>query len=384
MKKPHFKLKKRTKIKIIGLNQERIINDVSKNYYLYNINRIEKNLTELEVENKDYQKVKGLFCAAGLKVEHVYSKGFLPFFVISIKSYGVIFAIMLSILVYIFQFQNIWQIKVFGNEKVESSQIISFVGQNFSLNKSKIDEKAIENALKEQFFDISSISVAIVGQSLIINIYEKNIPEELQGQFLPICSNFDGRITKLNLIQGTLAVKVNQIVQKGDVLVYPYIIDSQGEKRDIKAEAEIYADVWILGEAMHSESFYQTSRTGQAFEVNKILIFGMPIYSSQAEVPFADFQLESKTIALSKNNILPLLLQKDVYYQTETTLVEKPFEEVKADKIEEAKQKALTYLLDYDIIKNEDIIVNCNAGIYYIKYLITVNRMIGEQDGDIV
>lgn len=371
------KIKNLSKVRIKGLNQERTISKIAKESNLYNLNRIEKSISEFEVKNSDLKKVRSQFQSQGFEVEILSNNGFSPFLKRFCGNLGVLIAIVVSFVVYILQFGIIWQVKVFGTEVLNNNEITSYISQNFSKFKGEIDTKQVEISLKENFKRISSVSVSIQGQSMVININESFYPPEMEGNFSAIYSDVDCKIVDVDLIQGTLAVAKGDIVQKGDILVYPYIIDSQGEKRDVKPEASIKAEVWLIGEIEHSDSYYQTYRTGKVLECNVISLFGLNIYSNTPKCDFESFECEESQDYLSKNNVLPLVLHKKIYFETKTELIEKSFEEVKEQKLQEAKQKALIYFQDCDIIKNEDINIISLAGVTQVEYIITVERNIG-------
>src|SRR5699024_8221798 len=102
---------------------------------------------------------------------------------------------------------------------------------------------------------------------------EAVLPEEMQGSFQPIVSDYDGMITHINLIQGTPNVKVGDIVQKGDVLVYPYVADGEGQVMPVLPRAEIKADVWLSENEVFYEYQIKQERTGRKIECGTITLF---------------------------------------------------------------------------------------------------------------
>lgn len=371
------KIKNLCRIRLKGLNQERTISNISKSCKLYNLNRIEKSISEVEVNSKDLKKVKAQLMSSGLEVEILKVSGIGQFIKRFLSFYGVIAAIVLSIGLYIFQYGYVWQIKVFGTEKLNDSEIVSFIEQNFNKHKSQIETENVELLLKENFKRISAVSVAIVGQTLVVNIYETIYPIEMEGQFSPIYAEVDCKIISTDLIQGTLCVKVGDIVRRGEVLVQPFIIDSQGQKREVVPEAKIEAEVWLIGKAEHYDSYYKTERTGKKIECGKVKLFGLEIYNNCQENTFLQSECEENSVFLSKNQILPLIYEKTVYYETKTQLIEQSFEEVKIQKVEEAKQNALIYLQEKDIIKEEIANIKSLGGVTNLEYVVTVRRNIG-------
>lgn len=262
--------KSRTVVKIKGLNQERVINTISKKMNVYNIKRQSHNVCKFEV---DYDKKKELFSilnSFNLEILHVSAQGLKWKLRRFFTSYGIILALLVCSICYTLQYGYILKIDVVGNESIDRREIVRFVDKVLpSRQKKNIDSHSLQQSLVENFEEISSVSVAIVGQTLVININEAVLPDELQTENSAIVSQFDGLITDIQLVQGTLAVDVGEIVKKGDVLVYPYIIDSQGEQREVYPKADIWADVWISGKETHYDYKITTQRTGEKIVRNE-------------------------------------------------------------------------------------------------------------------
>lgn len=370
--------KSRTIVKVKGLNQERAINNLIKKMKIYNLKRDSHNSCRFEVDYKNKKQLVSILNEHNLEVTEVSSQGFKWKVKRLITSYGLIAGMVLCSLLYALQYSYIWKIKVVGTENLKSKEVVRFVEKNLaSRRKSKIDSKAVEQSLVEKFEQVSSASVAIVGQSLIININEAILPEEMQTENNAIISNFDGIITDIKLIQGTLAVDVGEIVKKGDILVYPYIIDSQGEEREVFPKAEIWADVWLKGNETHYDYSIETQRTGNSIIVSEVYLYDLLIYSNNISCEFKEYVKEANSSYLNKNNILPFILKKTTYYEVETKEIYQDFSQVKEDIIEKARKKALLFLQENEIIKEEKTNIREGGGIHEVDYLITVNRNIG-------
>ncbi len=370
--------KGRTHVKVKGLNQERTINNVIKSMKIYNYNRIEHNLCEFEVDYSRHKTLVKMLKEGGLEVEYISHFGTLSFFKRLLTSYGLIVALIFCSLFYFFQYNLVLKIDVFGLDKQNSKRVISFVDDNLNSRfKSRIDTKSLEILVKDNFEEVSSISVAIIGQSLVINVNKAVIPDEMkEGE--AIISQYDGLITDITLVQGTLAVDVGDIVQKGDVLVYPYIIDAEGEQRAVTPKAEIYADIWLGESETHYDYYISTIRTGNQFTKSEIYLGKLLIYSNISENPYKQFETKEKSQCISKNNILPLYRKQVVYYETVTKEVIEEFSEVKDQIIEKARQKALIFLQENEIIKDENYTIReDDGGSHKVDYVITVNRNIG-------
>ncbi len=373
-----MKFKNRTTIKIKGLNQERALNNLAKKVDIYNLKRKEQNIAEFEVDFRKRKQTLAIIKEQGLEILSISHKGFISSFGRLFSSYGLLIGIIISILFYCVQYNFIWKIEVWGTEDVESSEIIDFANKNLNSRfRFSIDTENLEIKLKDNFDQISSVSVAIVGQSLIINLNEATMPDEMEGEYQPIISEFDGMITQITLIQGTLNVKVGDIVQKGDILVYPYIIDSQGAQREVNPKATIMADIWHTASIHHYYYYIETKRTGRKIVNSEVLLLGLSIYQNKNDINFEQYETEEYIENLTHNLIIPFKLKKTIFYEVEIIEHIQPFEEVKDEKIEQARQKALIFLQENEIIINENYTIKEDVGCFVINYTITTNRNIG-------
>ncbi len=369
----HFKIK--------SLNKEKIFNKLSKFFHIYNIKE-NSDFTEFEIDESDSIKVEKFLQENRTNILEIKHNGLKYKLFKILKMWGIISGCVLSLVFCFLQNLFVWKIDVWGCESLNKSEVISFVKNNFSnIYKGSIDTKAIEIELKNNFENISSVSVAIVGQSLIININEAVIPDEMQGKFEPLLSEYDGLITSVDLVQGTANVKVGDIVKKGDVLVYPYIVDGDGDKMPVQPKAEIKAEVWIKSEETFYEYQIKEVRTGKKIECSSVSLFGIEIYSNTNNNKFENYQMEKNSVFLAKNNFLPLLYTKITFYETKTIEIERNFEDEKENIIEKLRQNSLIYLAGNEIILSENYNINESNGVYFISFILTVEKDIGEGYG---
>lgn len=370
--------KNRFIVKIKGLNQERALNSISQKIKIFNIKRENQNTCQLEVEYSNKKQLLTFLKEENFEVLEVSAQGLKWKLKNFLTCYGLIIGIVCCAIFYTAQYSFVWRIDVVGGNASIEKEVKNHVEKQLtSRRKSKINTKNIEKKLIEYFDEVSSASVAIVGQSLIINISQSILPEEMQQNSKAIISDFDGLITDIKLIQGTLAVDVGDIVKKGDILVYPYIIDSQGEQRETSPKAEVWADVWLNGNEVHYDYYITTQRTGNSMTVSEVYLYDLLIYSSANHCNYEDYESEQSQDYLNKNNILPFVLKKTTYFELETKQYFQEFSLVKEEIIQKAREKALIFLQENEIIKEENYTIREGGGIHEVNYLLTVNRNIG-------
>lgn len=368
----------RSQFRIKGLNQEKVFNSLSKEVKVYNIKRESHDKATFEVDSKYEKKTKSLLSGCGLEVEVLGSKGFTKKILNLFKNYGIILGIVLSLIFYLVQYSLVLKVEVWGSVTLPKEEIEMFTNSILpSRFKSKINTKLIESEIKDKYSLASSVSVAIIGQSLIVNLNEGVLPSEMGGEFRPLVSDYDGLVTSINLIQGTLNVKVGDIVQKGDVLVCPYIIDTDGQERKVKPKADIEAEIWIQKQYCHKDYVVKTQRTGNKVVSSKVMLSGKVIYSHNKEAHFKNYEIENEQRDLTTNNLIPFKLERTVYYELETVEISKPFYENKEEIINLARENVLIFLQKNEIIKEEKYFVREGGGCYFIDYIVTTSRNIG-------
>ena len=370
--------KNKTIFKIKGLNQERSFNNISKTVSIYNIKKEDDGTSQFEVDYKDAKKTKKFLEQQGFQILSVTNHGILFKFKNLFTRYGIVAGLIFCLLFYLLQYNFILQVKVLGEPSEIQSLIKEYVVDNLNSNfKYNIDTKEIENSIKAEFDQVSSVSVAIYGQTLLINYNPSTIPEEMRGEFDPIVSEYDGMITDIELVSGTLNVKVGDIVQKGDVLVYPYIIDTDGETRQVTPSAKITANVWFSESITHYDYRLETKRTGKKIVSSFVKLGDLVIYSHDRENNFQEYEVESYFQPLTKNLLLPFTLEKIVYYQTQTDEIIEPFEEVQEEVIEKAREKTLIFLDKNAIIIDENYIIKDAGSVHNVIYTITTSITFG-------
>lgn len=371
-------MKNYTKFEIKGYNQERFFNKLSPRFTIFDWERIDRGHSTFKVKFKDRKKVEKLLREENFEIVSIASRGI--FYQISklLSAYGLMAGFICGLLLYVIQSFFVIRVEIWGTEVLNSQEVSAFVSSKMESRwKTSIDTKLLEKQVYNHFKNLSFVSVSIVGQTLIVNVKEELIPGEMLGGYRAIYSDYDGLITEVNLIQGTLAVSVGDIIQKGQVLVLPYIINSSGEKMAVEPKAEIFADVWLTGNETHCESYYENFRTGQKLIENEVFVLGLKVYSKKVECLYTSFDVETTTKKLNQGNLLPFTLKSTIYYETETRLVEIAFEDIKDEVIEKARQKSLQKLEDCEIIKEERSVVKQVGDIFTVSYIITVSRNLG-------
>lgn len=371
-----MKFKNLSTFQIRGLNQEKILNELSLSIQLFDIDRQDKMRTSFKCGYFDRKKVEKCLKTHGIEYE-LTNEGFCHKMQNLLTAYGLLVSIVFCLIGYFFQYQFVLKYEINGTTLLSAHEVTEFVKENSSAQKSKIDTQKLEILLVENFEEVSFASCIIKGQTLIVNIKEKLLPEQIYGNFSPIVAQNSGKITKINLISGTANVKIGDIVEKGDVLVEPYTIDTSGQVKEVEAKAEIFAEVYYQGSVDHYEKFIEIKRTGKTAIQNDITLFGLNIYQFKENFEFKMYEAEYEDIDLIDNLFLPFKIRKTTYYELSENLIETKFEDVKNQFIEKAKQKALENCENCDTIIEEFYTLRHLSGVTIVNYCLVSAEQIG-------
>ena len=383
MKKIIFEFKHNKKYKIKGVNLEKCFNNLIKNKIkLKNIIKNQDNTTEFYINYKNDKVLKQNLNKFNITILEEKDFGVQYFFRNLFFRVGLISACIISLIFLFISQMFIFKIEIYGNDKLSKTEIISELeklGVNSFTPKSSLNLSKLESELLENMPEISLVSIITKGNSLIVNLQEKVINDEYQnvGNFEALKATASGRIKSINLKQGTLKVKVGDIVKEGDILVEPYIIDSSGEKRSVKAEAEILAEIWFEARVTHYDSSMKTIKTGNKIVKDNIFFLNLPIYVDKKEVTFTEYEVSKNIINLS-NFLIPIKIEKITYEEITTIKEEIPFEDVKEELILEAKNLALEKAKNNSVV-DEYHTVTSNAGVTSISYVIVAEGDISLQ-----
>lgn len=344
-------MKNGVQFKIKSLNQEKKLNILLKTCHLYDVVRESKAISVFRCSLFHAKKVRKKLKELDIEIVEEKNVGFFSFMLRSLNVY-VLSAIIFCALLFAVQSPYIWQFEIIGEETLSKTEIVNFIKENFSNNKFKLSTKKVEGALYDEYDEISFVSVIVRGQTLVVNIKEKLLPDEIFGDFEPVVSEYDGKVTGVNLISGTMAVQTGDYVKAGDVLVYPYY-DDAGTIKQVMAKAEITMEIYHTATVTHFTDRVELERTGNSVTTTEILLFNLPIYVNENVADFSLYEKVEEERDLIENNILPLKLRRTTIYELEEKVIHETFEEAQERLIEEARENALKNADGCDIIVDE-------------------------------
>ena len=129
-----MKLKNRTKLLINGLNQEKILNELSKFMPIYNYKRLSFKQSEFEIDSRYLKQARKIIISYGFVIENIQNYGVIFWIKSLFKRYGVFVGIIVSLLFYIIQYNFVWTVNAVGEDAQQAQQIENYVKKNLKSN----------------------------------------------------------------------------------------------------------------------------------------------------------------------------------------------------------------------------------------------------------
>ena len=304
-------MKPLVRIKVIGYNLDQLVNKLqSNNIVIYNIERTENNVMFFSVKFGEYKRVKPY---------HIKYLGLANFKTLFKKNVAILLVIPFALGLMAFSTKFTWKIEIYGGEgELETSVIDILKDNNIAVGKFlPHDNKAIEQILLKQLPNVAQVSCMTRGTTIVINISKKLVytPESYE----PIRATYNGIVTNFSLISGTMAVSSGDFVSVGDILVYPFTLDKDGNQVSVQPIAEVRAKAYVVGSSKLSATTTELARTGKTYTTSSITFLGKNLFSKKSSKPFALYETNVYNEYIS--SVLPIKRAKVTYYELDYSVV---------------------------------------------------------------
>lgn len=374
-------------IEVKGFSVERFINLITYHgIYVWDLKQQGPHMY-MKVSVKGYkmlrQYARKTRCHIKIKGRYGY-----PFFVYKYKTRHLFIAGMAVFVLMLYSMSSfIWLIDIQGNERLEDYALLEYLetqGLKIGSLKSKLDKKAITENLKNNFNEISWVSINISGTKATIKLAETLPSLEIIDNSSPcdIIADKEGLIVDIVTRSGTPKVKAKDVVSVGDVLVAGELIIVEDEngvlKNYVHSDADIKAKIidkynFSIPLTYNTKEFTQNSKT--YFDVS---IFNKNFNTNfiKNNISFEKYdKIESRTqLKISEDFPLPIIITKTMYNEYILNPKKRSIDVAKAVAEKTINKKILVnYSVDSDIIDktinytNTDTDLNVSVEIISIK-----------------
>lgn len=362
----------RITVEIKLLNPDRILNIFwNRNINIYKINKKNISTMRLDIDYINYDEVYEVIKALGGKITIVKRKGTI-FRLRSLKGkISLVFGLLVFLGVIFLLSNYIWAIDINVQENIspfEIRQQLKEIGIKPGLAKKHIVVEDIEKKLENANSEILWLRVRVEGSTLNVTIEEKiNPPTEWSGQYGNLVATEDGEVVKVYTYAGRPAVKQEEMIKKGDVLIEG-IDGKEGQEYIIPPRGMVIANTFHEKTMQLKLTGTRLERSGNKETEYYISLFGKKIYLKKAIKDFKEYDRIEKS---------GKIFNEVVYYERtekEIELTEEEAEKIAIENLEESLKKDLTRdskVVDKIVKKQLD-----NEGNLTIKVVFVVEKNI--------
>ncbi len=240
------------------------------------------------------------------------------------KRYGIICALVLLSVYYLFIGRFVWDVRIEGNEEVSQYEILAeleaaglFIGADWSaLSQDKVESTAL--AASE---NIGWLNINRRGNVAYVTVREKNVPSQIidNGGYSNIVAAEDCVIDSINVKSGIAMVKAGDTVRQGQLLISG-IIPAELGGGAVRAEGEIVGrvrrDITVSVPRCEVRDEYADERL---YEMSvKIFNFSVNIFKSYGKTDSSCAIIEdTEECVIFGRYRLPLEIRK-IYVQEQT------------------------------------------------------------------
>ncbi|MBD8069193.1 sporulation protein YqfD [Bacillus sp. PS06] len=243
-------------VKVTGRGLERFLNEcVREKIDIWNVRKLGTESLTFYIHLKDIRKVRPIIRRSECKLSFLDKKG-LPFLMRkSILNSGFAIGAVLFFALIIILSNMVWGIEIKG-AKPDTEHLVKKELEKMGIEKGKMqftleNVEDIQRHLTDNIDQITWVGVELRGTTYHFQVVEKNQPEAPES-FSPrhIVSTKKAVITDIFVEQGTPLVKVNDYVNKGQILVSGEI-GTDGEKPQyVPARAKIFGETWYKSDVV--------------------------------------------------------------------------------------------------------------------------------------
>ena len=208
-----------------GYYIERFMNECTRNgILLWGIERKQSTILEAKTSIQEFKTLCNLAKKNNCKIKIKRKEG-IPFLIKKYRKRKVFLIGLILVILSIYSLSKfIWNVEVEGNERISKDEIINVFkedGLKPGILKSKVNVQEIINKIRMERTDIAWIGVEIKGTNAIIKVVEADEKPEIvdENEYTNIVASKDAVVERVFAQNGTIMVKSEDEVKKGDVLI---------------------------------------------------------------------------------------------------------------------------------------------------------------------
>lgn len=306
---------------------ERLLNILLREGISYfDLKREENGDLSFLILEKEYKILMSILDKRAVKVYSVYGRG-LPFLLKTRRNRaGILVGLILYFVLIFASSFFIWDVRVTSGTETPHNEIIEMLRLQGCYEGAfipSIDFEKLCIDFVDENRDFSWMSVNVRGTVAYVEIREKELYDEPSDTPRNLIASHDGIIEDYSVYEGKSAVKVGNVVKKGDLLVSGVVEDKEGETRLCRGRGRVVARVEATLTVTVPYKYQQLCRNGKSYEERRLKFFNIFIDLPSTSPPDKSNcceRVERSALVLFERIELPLSIESRIFYEciTET------------------------------------------------------------------
>ncbi|GED31367.1 sporulation protein YqfD [Brevibacillus centrosporus] len=264
-------------ITVRGKRFERLLNmAIRDGIRIWNIRRVGEDLTRCDILIRDYFRLRPLLRETGCR-SHVEGRGGLPFWFIRLRRRaGLAIGASLFFLGLYMLSSFVWSVEVTGTRHMDPQKVLlaaEQVGIKEGAWKVKLKEPLVlQKELMSLLPEVTWVGIDFQGTKVQLQVVEKDAPvKPLPTSPRHLVAKKRAVITKILPEVGKSHVTINQLVEKGQVLISG-IIGNETRQQVVSARGTVRGEVWYVSETSVPLTQNMYRLTGENQEQQYLLV----------------------------------------------------------------------------------------------------------------
>lgn len=327
----------------------------------------------LKVEKGDYKFLKSYFKSVYL-IKYLGLNGFLSFIK---KHYILMCSFIVTYFILLVLSNVIFDIEIITNNNELKRVITLYLEDNdikkYKFMKSNSELNKIKSSILEENKDtLEWVEIERKGTTYVINLTERVINDVSEStDKTDIVAKKDATIKYLITKSGTKLKEVNEIVKKGDIIITGNIIKNEEVVDTVKAEGEVYGEVWYTVNTTVPYTHVEYEKTGEVVNHIYVDLFGKK-FTIMGKYD-TEYSMNDVTTLIDKPYLFFKVMkeEKNIYkYVTHNLTEDEAYEEAikRSDKSINAKLGVDEYIIDKKVLKKNVYSSKIELEIFYRVY----------------
>ena len=319
-------------IYIVKLDNVKYLNKLIRNNYSFIKIKYCESYCLLYVDSLNYEKLRKYFDIYNLSLVKI--KGFGNIKLI-IERYNVFIISLVIGIIFLYYLSNIiFDVKIMSNNdelvKIIYNELNEAGIRKYRLIKSFSQKEEIRKKIIDTYKDkIEWLEIDRIGSKYYVHVLERIINKNnYSSKYQNIVARKNAVIMKIEASNGDIVCKVNDYVNRGDVLISGVIKKNDVIKDLVQAKGKVYGETWYIVRVELPRTYEVMNNTKNSFKRLSINLFDKRLFLFKNK-KYINEEYMDKSIL--KSNLLPISLnitkinelKKDNYFYTYQDALEK-------------------------------------------------------------